>query len=327
MVTQKTAATIVFSILTTLGFVYEADARRVLVGVPGYNAATIAFPMAKDIGYYREEDLDVEFVWMAAGLITPAVLGGSIDFGQVGGAVMPALVRGAPLRILFTTSYRPQFWLYAKSDITSVKGLRAKRVAVSSIGSGPDFLLREVLKRQGLEGGRDVAILGIGVSPTRLTALLSGTVDASILSPPQTFMAEESGFRELIAFPKEDLIELQGSLEVRDELLQSDPGLVEKFIRATMKGLLHAREKPVDTVPVLMRYMKVKENYAAKSYEATRPALTVYGSMTEELQKKAIQQVADRLGLNEAPALEKIFSFTLTNKIYSELKAKGWKAK
>lgn len=327
MTRSKLGLRLFVSALLLFAFVNVADARRVLVAVPGYSMATITFPVAKDVGYYREEGLDVEFVWMAGGLVTPSLMGGSVDFATSGGAAIPALVRGAPMRFLFTTSYRPQYWLFAKPDIGSVKGLRGKKVAVSSIGAGPDLLLREILKRQGLEGGRDVVILAIGVSPIRLSALLSGSVDASVLSPPQTFMAEESGFREIVSFPKEDLVELQGSLIARDELLQSDPSLVEKFIRATIKGLLHAREKPADTIAVLGRYMKVNENYAAKNYGSARPALTTDGTVTEELQKKAIQQVVDRVGLNEPPPLEKIFNFTLTNKIYSELKAKGWRPK
>jgi NitT/TauT family transport system substrate-binding protein len=313
------------SVLLLFAFVYEAEGRRVFVAVPGYSMATITFPLAKDLGYYRDEGLDVELIWMAGGLVTPSLMGGSVDFATSGGAAMPALVRGAPMRILFTTSYRPQYWLFAKSDIANVRALKGKKVAVSSIGAGPDLLLREVLKRQGLEGGRDVVILAIGVSPTRLTALLSGSVDASMLSPPQTFLAEESGFREIVSFPKEDLVELQGSLIAREELLQSDAGLVEKFIRATLKGLLHARDKPTDAISVLARYMKVNEHYAAKNYQSARAALTTDGTVTEDLQKKAIQHVVDRVGLNVPPPLEKIFNFTLTNKINTELKTKGWK--
>ena len=148
-----------------------------------------------------------------------------------------------------------------------------------------------------------------------------------MLSPPQTFAAEESGFRELVAFPKEDLVELHGSIVAREGLLESDPGLVEKFIRGTVKGLLHARDKSVETIAVLARYMKVRENYAAKNYELARLAMTADGTVSEELQKKAIQHVVERVGLKESPALEKVFNFSLARKIYTELKTKGWKAK
>jgi NitT/TauT family transport system substrate-binding protein len=322
---DKLRTRLFLSVVLLFAFVYEAEGRRVFVAVPGYSMATITFPLAKDLGYYRDEGLDVELIWMAGGLVTPSLMGGSVDFATSGGAAMPALVRGAPMRILFTTSYRPQYWLFAKPDIPNVRALRGKKVAVSSVGSGPDLLLREVLKRHGLEGGRDVIILAVGVSPTRLTALLSGSVDGSMLSPPQTFLAEEAGFREIVSFPKEDLVELQGSLIAREELLQSDAGLVEKFIRATVKGLLHAREKPTDAISVLVRYMKVNEHYAAKNYGSARSALTTDGTVSEDLQKKAIQHVVDRVGLNVPPPLEKIFNFTLTNRIYTELKTKGWK--
>ena len=95
---------------------------------------------------------------------------------------------------------------------------------MSGIGSGPDSLLREILRQHGLDPSRDVTVLSLGVMPTIFAGLQSGIVDAAMLSPPVTFKAEEAGFRELVAFPKQDLVELQGSILVRDASLQSDPG-------------------------------------------------------------------------------------------------------
>ena len=70
------------------------------------------------------------------------------------------------------------FWLYAKPEIRDVKALKGKRVGVSGIGSGPDSLLREVLRVNGLDAARDVTILSLGVMPTIYAGLQSGIVDA-----------------------------------------------------------------------------------------------------------------------------------------------------
>src|SRR6266540_3525200 len=108
-------------------------------------------------------------------------------------------------------------------EIRDVKALKGKRVGVSGIGSGPDSLLREILRQNGLDANRDVTVLSLGVMPMIFSGLQSGIVDAAMLSPPVTFKAEEAGFRELVSFPKQDLVELQGSILVRDASLQSDP--------------------------------------------------------------------------------------------------------
>jgi ABC-type nitrate/sulfonate/bicarbonate transport system substrate-binding protein len=218
------------------------------------------------------------------------------------------------------------FWLYAKPEIRDVKGLKGKRVGVSGIGSGPDSLLREMLRQNGLDGNRDVTILSLGVMPTIYAGLQNGIVDGAMLSPPVTFKAEEAGFRELVSFPKQDLVELQGAILVRDVLLQADPNQVERFLRASYKGFLYLKENRAGSIPIIARYLQVNEAQAVKAYDqVVRPAMTQDGTLGQELQAKAVEHVLKRLDLKEAPPLGKIFDFTLTRKVIGELQAKNWK--
>jgi ABC-type nitrate/sulfonate/bicarbonate transport system substrate-binding protein len=218
------------------------------------------------------------------------------------------------------------FWLFGKSEIRSIKELKGKKVGVSGIGSGPDSLLREALRRNGLEGGRDVLILSLGVMPTIYSGLQAGIVDAAMLSPPFSFRAEENGFREVIAFTKQDLVELQGSILVKEAFFQSDPATLEKFIRATSKGFLYIKQNRAGTIPILGRYLQVNADLAAKAYDqVVRPAMTQDGTLNEELQKKAVEHVLKRLDVKEPPALSRIFDFSLTRKVAADLQTKGWK--
>ena len=237
---------------------------------------------------------------------------------------MPIL-RGAPVRFMFTTFSRPMFWLYSRSDIRSVESLKGKKVGVSSLGSGPDSLLREILKKHGLDGGRDVAIMPVGSGTARFYALQAGTVDAAMLSVPANLMAQEAGFRELVSFIDQEWIELQGTVNVTDQLLASDPTLVDKFIRATLKGFIHFRDQRSQTIGILTRFLRTKEDAAAKIYDLMRPSLTQDGVVNEELQRKSLEHVIDRAGLKEPPRLEKIFDYSVAVKVRQELRAKGWK--
>ena len=218
------------------------------------------------------------------------------------------------------------FWLYAKPDIRDVRSLKGKKVGVSGIGSGPDSLLRESLRQAGLDPNRDVTVLSLGVMPTIFSALQSGIVDAAMLAPPVTFKAEETGFRELVAFPKLDLVELQGAVLVRDALMQSDPVLLDKFVRATYKGFLYIRDNRAGAIPQVARYLQLSDGQAAKAYDqVVKPSMTQDGTLSQEMQAKAVEHVLKRLELKEAPPLAKIFDFSLARKISAELQAKGWK--
>jgi ABC-type nitrate/sulfonate/bicarbonate transport system substrate-binding protein len=263
---------------------------------------------------------------MSAPIASRALLGGDVEVATVGGAGLPPVLSGAPLRFVFTTYSRPMFWLFGQAEIRSVKELKGKKVGVSGIGSGPDSLLREALRRNGLEGGRDVLILSLGVMPTIYSGLQAGIVDAAMLSPPFTFRAEENGFREIIAFTKQDLVELQGSILVKEAFLRSDPATLEKFIRATTKGFMYIKQNRSGTIPILARYLRVNGDLAAKAYDqVVRPAMTPDGTLSEELQQKAVEHVLKRLDVKEAPPLSRIFDFSMTRKVATDLQTKSWK--
>jgi NitT/TauT family transport system substrate-binding protein len=238
------------------------------------------------------------------------------------------VVRGAPLRFLFHTYHRPIYWLYAHPQIRDLRDLKYKKVGVSGIGSGPDLLLREVLGRHGLEGGRDVAILALGAGTARFLGLKAGSVDAAMLSPPSNIMAEDAGFRQLVSFIKEDLVELQSAVAVREGLLQNDPILVEKFLRGTLKGFFYARDNRSGTISVLTRVQRINEDLAAKTYDVSRPAMTSDGTVSDEMLQRTLEQTVKRLGLKESPSsFLKVFDYSLTRRIRAELDAQGWKSK
>jgi NitT/TauT family transport system substrate-binding protein len=307
-------------------YLSAARAESFKVAVPSTTQAVLAFTTARDKGYYRAEGLDVELILMSAPIASRALLSGDVAVATVGGAGLPPVLRGSPLKFLFTTYNRAMFWLYAKPEIRDVKALKGRRVGVSGIGSGPDSLLREILRQNGLDPARDITILSLGVMPTIFSGLQSGTVDAAMLSPPVTFKAEQAGFRELVAFPKVDLVELQGSVLVRVALLQSEPAQVERFLRGTSKGFRYIRENRAGTIPIVARYLQLSEALAGKAYDhVIRPAMTQDGTLNQETQAKAVEHVLKRLDLKEAPPLSNIFDFTLARKVSADIQAQGWK--
>lgn len=323
---EKLRVKVFVCLVTAFGFCAPGEARTIHVAVPTLSMVVIAFTAAKEKGYYREEDLDVNLVVMRDTLGVSALIGGNVDFATMSGAGLTAIIGGMPLRFLFSTFFRPMFWIYAKPELQDIKALRGKRIGVTGLGSGPDNLLREILRRNGLEGGRDAVILALGLPATVATALRSGAVDAATVTPPFNFAVKDAGFRELVSFLKEDFVELQGSILANEKLLQSEPALVEKFVRGTLKGLRYAHENRAGTIPILVRYMKIKEDLAGQYYDLVRPIMTADGTASVELQKKILDQAVKVLAPKDSPAAEKIFNYSLARKVHAELEGAGWKA-
>jgi NitT/TauT family transport system substrate-binding protein len=322
-----------FAYLLLSGFLFgtgtaaaQTQLRYVPVGIPTVSISSGSFIIAKEAGFYKEEGLNVDLVVMRGAPAVQALIGGTVPFSSSGGAGLLPIIRGAPLRVIFTTYVRPMFWLYSKPEIKSIEELKGKKVGVSSIGSGPDSLLRILLKKYNLDGGRDVAILATGPGPARFFALKAGATDAAVLNEQAALLAQESGLRQLYSFTKGDeFVEVQGSIVLQDSLMESDPAFVQKFTRATLKGLLYLRDNRAGSVAIHSRVLKVDAATANRLYDLARPGTTGDGTVSEEVQKKSIDQIVERTELKEAPPTKKVFDFSLTRKIYKELQASGWK--
>jgi NitT/TauT family transport system substrate-binding protein len=313
------------SLIVTFGTGGILQARPAKVAIPAQNLTAIPFFAAQERGYYRDEDLEVQLILMSPPVSTLALIGGDIDFSTAAGGALNSAVRGAPIRFLFHTYYRGLYWLYTRPDIRDVAGLKGKKIGLSGIGSGPYYLVMELLKRQGLAGGKDVTILVTGAQSSSFGALASGAVDATSLSPPFMFKAQDAGFRELVAFVNEDFVELQSAVVVKDSLLQSDRAFVEKFLRGTLKGFLYARDNRAGTIPIVSRLLNIKDDVAARTYDLYRSAMTPNGTINRNLQRRYLEDVAGRMQLKEAPSVEKIFNYSMAEKIHAELTASGWK--
>jgi ABC-type nitrate/sulfonate/bicarbonate transport system substrate-binding protein len=193
----------IWIILVFSGPVEGQDLKKIRVAIPALSMTSFSTLIPREKGYWRDEGLDVEVVVVRAAASVLALEAREVDFITVGGGGLLGILRGLPLRVVFTPFRRPTYAIYAWPEIRSMQELKGKKVGVSSIGSGPDSLLRDLLKKKMADGGLNVTILAVGGGAERFAALQTRTVDAAILSNPSTLMAKQAGFRELYSFMKE----------------------------------------------------------------------------------------------------------------------------
>ena len=312
------------TILLLLSYAIPAEARKIAVGVPVLDVTQSALYVARDRGYYQKEGLEVDLILMRGGVANQALIAGNVEFTTVPTAGLQAALQGAPLKVVLSTFHKPMFWLYSRPEIKSVRELSGKKVAVSSLGAAGDSALRELIKKNSMDENRDVAILAIGTTATRLGALSSGVVDAAMMTFPHNITAADSGFRELVSFIASDIIQLQGAIVTRDGLLSSEPAVAEKFLRATIKGIIYYSTNRSGAAQILARNTRSQEALAVKVYDLVKPALTPEGILNDDLEKRVMAPLLDRIGKRDT-APNRFFDFTLARKLNGEIKAEGWK--
>jgi ABC-type nitrate/sulfonate/bicarbonate transport system substrate-binding protein len=72
--------------------------------------------------------------------------------------------------------------------------------SINSIGGADDYTSHTFLSKRGLDPNRDVTFRTIGGTSARFGALLAGAVDATAVSSPYEYKAEQSGLRILVPF-------------------------------------------------------------------------------------------------------------------------------
>jgi NitT/TauT family transport system substrate-binding protein len=321
---EKILRTIVCALFVGTVLVTCAEARKVTVAVPVLDVTQSALFVARDRGYFQKEGLEVDLILMRGGVANQALIGGNVEFTTVPTAGLQAALQGAPLKVVLSTFHKPMFWLYSRPEIRSVKELHNKKVAVSSLGAAGDSALRELIKKNGMDENRDVAILAVGTTATRLAALSAGVVDAAMMTFPHNITAAESGFRELVSFIASDIAQLQGAIVTREALLNTEPGVVEKFLRATIKGIIYYSTNRSGAIQILARDVKTQESLAAKIYDLVKPALTPESILNDDLQKRVMAPLLERVTKRD-PSTARFFDFALARKINGEFKAEGWK--
>lgn len=73
----------------------------------------------------------------------------------------------------------------------------------------------------------------------------------------------------------------------------------------------------------LARFLRAKEDDGTRIYDLMRPSLTQDGIVSEDIQRKSLEHVVDRVGLKEALRLEKIFDYSVAARVRNELRGRG----
>ena len=194
--------------------------------------------IAKEGGYYQKYGLDVNLVFA----IHPA----AVDMIISGEAVMTpytleqsmtAASRDGSLVILGSPYKKSLFALMATKNIKRLQDLKGKRIAVSQVADAPYNYTNGLLAKAGLTP-RDIQWVPTGGDvSTRATALLTGRVDATMLTAPVYFKLEQQGYSNLANISDYDDIFAPAVYLFKKATVAADPKLPELLMKAHAEAI------------------------------------------------------------------------------------------
>lgn len=302
----------------------SADKESLNVHIPSFDISVIPLYIAKEKGYFHEEGLDPSLILAAPGVGINGLVAGNFDFSASAGTVSTAIARNLPLKIVLIHTFKPAFWIYARENIKSLRQLRGKKLAVSSLGGLSHTLAKLAFRKAGMDPDKDVVMLAAGTTDIRLAALQSGAVEAAVLNAPGKFKAKKAGLNEVL-FIGEQMDSLSGGIATTVRMIRTRPETVQGFVSAALKGhkyFLSARE---GTIPFMVKYMKVDPGMARNLYETTIGMFTEDGTAGEEFMRNEAQLQASVLDLKQAPSFDQPFDLSFA--LNANQRLRGWKPK
>lgn len=260
----------------------QSGVKKVRVALPSTNVTFAPVFAAKRKGFYKDEGLDVEIIMMRANLASTALMTGDIDFNGAVTGVIGGAVKGQPLKAVFFASSSPMMSMIGGKSITKPEQIRGKRIATSSPGGTATLVVHAILKKWGLDPGKDASLVFMGRDPARFAALESGVVDVAMLSVPNNIRAQQQGYPEL-AFAADFIRFPQNGFGVTEKKIKENPDEIYRLIRATMKGLAFVTDKGNKdaTIDLIMKEWKISDRkLAGEMYRYMTPVMSPNAGMS-----------------------------------------------
>jgi ABC-type nitrate/sulfonate/bicarbonate transport system substrate-binding protein len=257
-----TLALLIFLIAIPNGDLRAQGLKKVRMGIQSTNIGFLPFHLAYHKGFYREQGIDLETIFMSTQAVNAAFVRGDLDYSAAVNGIIQGIVRGAPAKILACAVDRPLQSFIARKDIRAPRDLKGKKVAGSTAGGTATLMADAALKHFGLEPGRDVTV--VTLRDNRLTALESGTVDAALLGVPENIIAVEKGYNELL-FLGDVLSFPQNGFGASVKKIQESPDEVYGMVRATLRGFLFSLEprNREEVINIIMKQWRLTDRRLA----------------------------------------------------------------
>jgi NitT/TauT family transport system substrate-binding protein len=208
-------------------------------------------------GLFQKNDLSAEIIYTRAAIET--LVAGEVDFAQMTGALMSsARLQGADPVMIAGVQDTLEDRLIVRPNIKSVNELKGKRIGVFRFGSASHLRFLYVLSRFGLTE-RDVTLLQVGDTPERLIALSAGSIDGTLLSPPDHFEALRLGGKVLLNL-RDFNVPFQGTgLVTTQRLLAKRRDVAKRFLKSYVEAIHLVKTNPELSKRAFAKYRQTKE--------------------------------------------------------------------
>src|ERR1051325_4148782 len=275
----------------------SAAAEQIRVGYGSLSTSYAPIWIAGEAQLFQKNGITAEVLYLESALVRTALIAGDIAMGGMSGTTMAApRLQGADTVLIASFLNSLQYRLVVRPEIKTVAQLKGKRVGVAGFGLGAHRGAQIMLSKLGLNPDTDVVMLQIGGDPTRFTALLSGTIDASVFNPPLYKGAVEAGMRVLANIEEMGFPVQASALVTTEQFVRKSPDLTRRAIKSIIESIHLVKTNPELTKRAIRKYMRFRDDRDTdEAYQIMRDVTPRKPYPTVEGMKAVLDELALKL--------------------------------
>ena len=255
---------------------------RLLMPVTQVDEAYAPFMIAKELGYFQGEGLDVAILPTAG--TKNALIQIAANNAEVAVLSPVDLMTGQQppndMQVqLFYDIYYKNIWsisVLPDSPIRSLADLKGKKIGVASMGSSGVSMGKAFLAKAGLEMGRDAQFVAIGAGGQGAAALRSKAVDAVVYWDAMITRLALAGLKLRPLAVDEKLRDLPDTcLGTTNAFMAKNPKAIIGIGRALAKGYVFNQANPEAAVRITWKHFPESRPRAVSESQALRDAVTI----------------------------------------------------
>jgi NitT/TauT family transport system substrate-binding protein len=266
---------------------------------------------AKDKGLDKKYGVNLDITtYQGGGPEQEALAGGDADiihYFPVG--VATAVKKGIKEKIIATDQYRPSGWYFmvnAKSSFNSIQDLNGKKIGITSKNTTSDYFVLWIANKYGIK------FQEVPVGSNAYPALLTGNIDAAILSPPLSFQGVRSGdMRMLLDLGQEMPPTLPDVIVASQAIIDKHPEAVKGYLNAIFEANRDLKANHDQAVPYLVQYTKANPADAEDSWSKVVKDLSDDGTIQQQWLQNSLD-LAKPGGITDLPPIDQFFTSQFT---------------
>jgi ABC-type nitrate/sulfonate/bicarbonate transport system substrate-binding protein len=263
-----------------------------------------ALDVGQDAGIWKSLNLDIQgTAFKGDAQVQQGMTAGTIDIGLGSGPSMVYRSKGVPAIAVAVMAGRPldMALVVAKgSDIKTIGGLKGKRIGVTTAGSLTDWLARQVATGQGW-GSDGVVVLPMGAMETRISALGTGQIQASVHDLTEAYEIERVGKGKILTLFGDIVKDFYTHvIFAHDSVVAQRPEVLQRFLKGWFTTVAYMRKNKDASIKTIARVLEVDPDVVAKSYPADMLMMSNDGTFSPAGLEVVRKSVAD-LGMYDQP--------------------------